>query len=204
MFRIFLTAVWSSVFLMLLKPGKFYWFGFHINLTGTFPVNQWWDQTPFMTPLRLWLLAAMAFQLSCLADVTKLPTEHRKVLQDASRFHEIHTVTNLPASVVALCADQNGRLAEPGQKWEPTDVIRDQKLPRKHLIWATKGDDYYVIHYESGGRGHGYHVIVAELKAGQDKPSFLWHAVGDKLKDYKTFLDALEHNKLRDELNYAR
>ena len=95
-------------------------------------------------------------------------------------------------------------MAEPGQKWEPTDVIRDQKLPRKRLIWAARGDNYYVVHYESGGIGHAYHVIVAELKAGEDKPSLLWHAVGDKLKDYKAFLDALERNKLRDELDYAR
>ena len=146
----------------------------------------------------------MAFHLSCLADVTKLPTEHRKVLQNASRFHEIHTITNLPASVVALCADHNGRLAEPGQKWEPTDVIRDPNLPRKRLVWAARGDNYYVIHYESGGRAHGYHIVIAKVEAGHDKPSFLWHAVGEQLRDYKAFLDALEHNKLRDELDYAR
>jgi len=154
--------------------------------------------------LRIWLLAAIVVQFSCLAGVTKLPSERRKALQDASRFHEILTITNLPASVVALCADQNRRLAEPGQQWEPTDVIRDPKLPRKRLIWSAKANDYYVVHYESGGRGHAYHVLVVQIKNGQEKPSFLWHAVGEKLKDYKGFLDAVRQDKLHDELDYAR
>ena len=89
-----------------------------------------WIKQAFMTPLRIGILAAIAIQFSCLADVTKLPSERRKALQDASRFHEIFTVTNLPDSVVALCADPNRRLAEPGQEWELTDVIRDPKAQR--------------------------------------------------------------------------
>ena len=62
------------------------------------------------------LLAAMASQLFCIADVTNLPTRHRSALQDVSRFREVHAVTNLPAEVVAPRADEKGRLAEPEQK----------------------------------------------------------------------------------------
>ncbi len=64
-----------------------------------------------MNFFRLWLLSAMAFEFSCLADVTKLPAEHRKVLQDASHFHATNAVTNLPPPLVMLCADHDGRFA---------------------------------------------------------------------------------------------
>ncbi|MFA6356592.1 MAG: hypothetical protein WCY23_05730, partial [Candidatus Omnitrophota bacterium] len=80
------------------------------------------------------LVSAVAIQIPCYAEVTKLSAEHRKALQDFSRFHEIRATKDLPPAVVALCADESGRLAEPGQKWEITDVITDVTLPRKRLI----------------------------------------------------------------------
>src|SRR5262245_33597568 len=94
-------------------------------------------------------------------DITKLRPEDRRVLQDASRFHEIHSTTNLPPQVVSLCADENGRIAEPGNKWEATDYITNAKLPRRRLIWAASDGDYCVVHYERGGIAHSYHVLIA-------------------------------------------
>jgi hypothetical protein len=149
-----------------------------------------------------YLLTALAVQSICHADVTKLPAEHRKSLQEISRFYEVHAVTNLPPAVVALCADHNGRIAEPGQKWQVTDVITDDTFPRKRLIWAATDGDYYVVHYESGGIGHSFHALVARLK-GDDNPSFMWHGVGRQLNDFRAFLDAVESNKLDDTLDYA-
>ena len=100
--------------------------------------------------------------------------------------------------MVALCADDNGRLADPGQKWESSDLITDASLPRKRLIWGVAGDQYYVVHYERGGRGHSYHVLVATLKKGETKASVTWRGVGTRLKDFKAFLAALEGDKLDD------
>src|SRR6516162_677942 len=116
------------------------------------------------------LLLTLAIENVCLAEVTKLPAEDRKVLEDSSRFREIRATTNLPPAIVALCADFNGRLAEPGQKWEATDVISDRPLPRKRLIWAAVADEYYVVHYERGGIGHSFHFLVATLAKGEQKP----------------------------------
>jgi hypothetical protein len=150
------------------------------------------------------LLAIMAIQSICLADVTKLPAADQKVLRDISRFHEIHSVTNLPPIIFALCVDGKGRLAEPGQNWEATDVITDDKLPTKRLIWAFTDGDYYVVHYERGGYAHSFHVLVAKLKVGDSKPSFIWRGVGfEQLKDFKAFLDAVANNSLDDKLDYA-
>src|SRR5436309_12102174 len=112
-----------------------------------------------MERIILYLFLGVAIQSSCFAEVTKLPKEDRNVLEEFSRFREILATTNLPPAIVALCADDSGRLAEPGQKWGATDVITDASLPRKRLIWAVVAGEYYVVHYERGGRGHSFHVL---------------------------------------------
>ena len=124
------------------------------------------------------------------------------MLQDSSRFHEVRSTRDLPPAIVALCAD-DGRLAEPGQKWNATDSIMDPTLPGKRLIWAAVGGDYYVIHYERGGIAHTFHVLVAKLTKNDAKPKVVWRAVGRLLKDYTAFLDALRSGKLDDRSDYA-
>jgi|SRR5260221_8981387 len=150
------------------------------------------------------LLVVMAVQSICIADFTKLPSDDQKALRDVSRFHEIHAATNLPPAVFAFCADHSGRLAEPGQKWEVSDVIIDAALPQKRMIWAVTDGSYFVVHYESGGFAHGFHVLVARLEAGHGKPSFVWHGVCfDPLKDFRAFVDALATKKLDDRNDYT-
>src|SRR5947199_2318055 len=85
-----------------------------------------------MERLSLYVLFAVAIQSLCCADVTKLSTDDRKALQDSERFREIHSTSDLPRPIVALCG---GKLAEPGGKWNPTDSIIDPTLPgkRAHL-----------------------------------------------------------------------
>jgi hypothetical protein len=157
-----------------------------------------------MKHVTLHLLFAAAVQSLCCADVTKLPAEDRKELQDATRFHEVRATTNLPSAILALCdGGGDGKLAEPGQKWNATCVITDPTLPGKRLIWATVGSEYYVVHYERGGIAHTFHILVAKLGKNDAKPTLVWRAVGASLKDYAAFLDALRTGKLHDSLDYA-
>jgi hypothetical protein len=156
-----------------------------------------------MKQLTLCLLTA-AIQSFCFADVTRLSAEDRKALLDSSRFHEVHSTTDLPRAVVALCVDDNGKLADPGENWNATDVVTDPTLPRKRLIWAAVGGDYYVVHYERGGIAHSFHILVAKLPKGDAKPKVTWSAVGGSLKDYTEFLDALRNGKLDDRLEYGQ
>ncbi len=157
-----------------------------------------------MKCLNLCLLLAAAIQSLCSADVTKLPAEDRKALLNASRFHEVHATTNLPPAILALCdGGGDGKLAEPGQKWNATDVITDPTLPGKRLIWATVGSEYYVVHYERGGIDHSFHILVAKLSKDDAKPKVVWRVVGGKLKDYAAFLDVLRSGKLDDRLDHA-
>ena len=156
-----------------------------------------------MKRIGLFFLLAMVLQSLTFAEVTKLTREQRKTLLDFRRCHEVLSATNLPPAIVTLCADDSGRLAEPGQKWEATDVIADPSLPRKRLIWAVVYDDRYVVHYERGGRAHSFHILVATLAKADPKPKVEWRAVGGRFKDYAAFLSALGSVKLDDKLDYA-
>jgi len=157
-----------------------------------------------MRHFSLFLLFLLAIQSLCYADATKLPAEDRKALLDTSRFHEVHSTNDLPPAILALCDGvSDGKLAEPGQKWNATDVITDPTLPGKRLIWAAVGGEYYVVHYERGGIAHTFHVLVATLTKNNAKPKVIWRGVGGLLKDYAAFLIALRNGKLDDRLDYA-
>jgi hypothetical protein len=147
------------------------------------------------------LAAALLLPLLCFGEATKLPIGVQRPLYDAARFREISSVRELPQQILALCADHNGRLADPRAGWEPTDAITDTTLPTKRLIWAASDGHYYVVHYERGGRAHSYHVLIATL--GQTEASFVWRGVGGPLKNYSAFLRALQAGELDDRLNYA-
>lgn len=155
-----------------------------------------------MKHFRLCLAFTVAIQALCWADVTKLPEEDRKFLLDASHFHEVHSTADLPPAIVALCADDKGKIAEPGQNWNATDAVTDPTLPWKRLIWAAAGNDYFVAHYERGGIDHSFHILVAKLTKNDAKPKLVWHAVGRKLTDYPAFLEALRNRKLNDRVDY--
>lgn len=150
------------------------------------------------------LVLAIAMNGVCFADVTKLSADDRKVLLDSSRFDEVHSTSHLPPAMVSLCADDKGKLAEPGQDWNATDVVTDTTLPWKRLIWAAVGGDYYVVHYERGGIDHSFHILIAKLASGDAKPTVVWHGVGHQLKDYAAFIEALKAGTLDDRANYPR
>jgi hypothetical protein len=159
-------------------------------------------RTKCMKHFSLCLVVTVAIQGLCCADVTKLPAGDRKILLDAPRFHEVHSTRDFPAAIVALCVDDKGKLADPGQNWNPTDAVTDPTLPWKRLIWAAVGGDYYVVHYERGGIDHSFHILVAKLAKNDAKPKVVWHAVGRQLKDYAAFVDALGSGKLDDRVDY--
>ena len=62
-----------------------------------------------MKHISVCLLFAIAVQIVSFADVTKLTAEDRKVLQDSSRFHEVHSTSDLPAAIVYALRQQGRR-----------------------------------------------------------------------------------------------
>jgi hypothetical protein len=167
-----------------------------------------------MKRIVLYLLYTVSTCNLCCGDVTKFATakssggglaaEDRKILQDPSRFHEVHTISDLPGEIVALCAGDTGKIANPGQEWNATDAIIDPSLPGKRLIWAAFGGEYYVVHYERGGIAHTFNILVAKLPKDDAKPKQVWRTIGGPFKNYAAFVDALRSGKLDDRLDSAR
>jgi hypothetical protein len=157
-----------------------------------------------MMVLSLCTLFVVAIPSLCFADVTRLSSQDRGALQDSSRFHEVHSTSDLPAAVVALCTNGVGKLAEPGEKWNATDAISDPTLPAKRLIWTAIGGEYYVVHFERGGIAHTYHILVAKLANNDGEPKVVWRAVGGPFKDYAAFVDALRGGKLDGRLGNSK
>lgn len=114
-----------------------------------------------------------------------LSAEAQEVLQRGIKFSAVDSVKKLPPSVVALCADSRGKLADIGGAWEATDMIGDENLPRRRLIWAVvDGTDYlvqhdtdYIVHFEFGGIGHGYMFLIARVDA-KGNATALWEGLG--------------------------
>ena len=155
-----------------------------------------------MKHISVYLLFALAIPSFCFADVAKLSTDDRKILQDASRFEEVHSTRNLPPGIAALSTGENGKMADPGQKWNATDLIIDPTPPGKRLIWAGVEDGYYVVHYERGGIAHSYNILVAKLTNSTAKPK-LGCAMGGPFNNYTGFVAALRSGKQDDRLDYA-
>src|SRR5262245_16401264 len=150
-----------------------------------------WRKTLRSNHISFHVLFAVAVASLCFADVTRLSSQDRGVLQESLRFHEVYSTSDLPAAVVALCTNGVGNLAEPGGKWNVTDAISDPTLSAKRLIWAAIGGEYYVVHFERGGIAHTFHILVGKLANGDSQPKVVWRAVGGPCENYVAFLGAL-------------
>jgi hypothetical protein len=76
-------------------------------------------------------------------------------------FNIVTDVRALPDPVLQKYTEQGGSrllMANPGQKFEATDVIQDASMPRERLIFAGVAGDKCFVHYERGGYAHTYVV----------------------------------------------
>jgi len=120
-------------------------------------------------------LALLALNVPSYAGGIRLHPEDKKhLLQD--RFQIINKVENLPASVQSefahLVHERTFQMANPGQEFQVTDFIQKQGLPFRRLIFAGVSSQYCLVHYEMGGIGHGYYMVLFRLS--KDKVSFAW------------------------------
>lgn len=60
--------------------------------------------------------------------------------------------SDLPSEVVQKCSDSRGRLANAGEKWEPSDAVQDSNIPQAHIVRICKSpDDVWEVECEKGG-----------------------------------------------------
>jgi hypothetical protein len=147
----------------------------------------------------LWTIAA-----SAMAKVTHLAPSDRAALERPQSIQLLYSTRAIPAAVKLACAavisDHRFWLADPGKPYNETDAGWDNHIPGRRLLWAARLPEHFVLHYESGGIAHGFHLIVVRL-AGADT-RVVWRAAADKYKDYSAFLRALKRNKPDDTLDY--
>jgi hypothetical protein len=137
------------------------------------------------------------------AAVEHLPAVDRAALEHPQTLRMLHSTRAIPAAVKTECAavisDHRFWLAEPGKPFnEACDA--DDRIPDRRLIWAARLPEHLVLHYESGGRAHSFHVIVVRLTGSVAR--VVWRASADEYQDYPAFIRALRSGKPDDTLDY--
>ena len=87
----------------------------------------------------------------------------RKVVDLPRGIRKLYTVSG-----VARIA-----MADPGEKFEATDMISDLTLPTRRLIFAGVAQDRAFVHYEQGGIAHEYLIDLFRLDSSE-AASGLW------------------------------
>ena len=155
--------------------------------------DRWYSALRLILTFVVNVLAA----LNCHAQ-SNLAAPQRSTLEDSTQFALLAELDRLPPSIVALCADADGRLAFQRERWTPGDV-RLGSWPRRRVIWAARSKDLFVVHFEQGGFAHTYHIIVAEPQQIPSDYRLLWQAAGPRLRDYQDFVEALKANDFQSE-----
>lgn len=126
------------------------------------------------------------------ATVTQFPmpsTEQQNILRDVSHWHETHSINNLPSEILRLCAPGGHGMANPGERYNSSDLT-SPSLPNERLIWFAVNGNYYLVHYETGGFFPQKACLLAEFTS--QRTHILWQEYNSTpFADYKMFLDSL-------------
>jgi mono/diheme cytochrome c family protein len=87
-----------------------------------------------------------------------------------------HLPDNLKSAFAHLAKEHDFKMANPGEKYQETDVV-EPGLPDRRLIFAGVSKGRCFIHYEKGGWGHNFHIVVFDVDPA-GKVSFLWGSQG--------------------------
>lgn len=99
---------------------------------------------------------------------TRLSAADKRAFENPGAFtvsYRTEAVSDaLRTAFARAVGDTSWSMAEPGAAWQATDYITKPGLPRRRLIFiAVSSDGYAVLHYELGGRGHSYHILLFRL-----------------------------------------
>jgi hypothetical protein len=84
----------------------------------------------------------------------------------AGDFKVIRKVADLPEGIVddfTASGSAQIAMADPGQRFQQTDVVVDETLPRCRLIFAGVLEGRAFVHYERGGLGESFAVDLFRL-----------------------------------------
>jgi mono/diheme cytochrome c family protein len=115
------------------------------------------------------------------------------------------SVTRLPDSLKSAFARLAGaryfNMANPGEKFQVTDVVDEPGLAWRRLIFAGISKDRYFTHYEKGGIAHSSHIAIFSVDS-ERKVNFLWGGPGPAANDLAQLRTMLAAGKFADDLPY--
>jgi hypothetical protein len=122
-------------------------------------------------------------------------------------FLIVNTVDHLPNELKSAFSHLAGMhdfaMANPGEKYQETDVIVEEGLPFQRLLFAGISHNKYFIHYEEGGFSHSYHVAVFGVDSA-GKLKFLWGGPGfQSAKDLKQLRTMVAAGVFKDDQAYS-
>jgi len=88
----------------------------------------------------------------------------------AGDYKILRRVSDLPGGIQRLYSvkgESRIAMADPGKRFEATDVITDPTLPRRRLVFAGVAQDRAFIHYEQGGIGRFFVIEFFHLKSSE-------------------------------------
>jgi hypothetical protein len=111
---------------------------------------------------------------------TRLSASERQHVLDGD-FEVVRSTDKLPVSIknmfAALTEESRFALAEPGHKYQETDVIEEPGLLTRRMEFAGHCKQRWFIYYAHGGIGLSYAVIVLDIRP-DNTAHFLWGGSG--------------------------
>jgi hypothetical protein len=140
------------------------------------------------------------------AEATHLSADDRKVLTTPGALVEVRRTDQVPSPVwtafAAATPDHAVTMANPGGKWQATDVILEGNLPWRRLIFAGTSDRYVLLYYERGGIAHSHHLVLFHLDG--EEARMVWRAAPDSsLQSLADVPAAIQSPGVRDDPKFS-
>jgi len=161
--------------------------------------------------MRKYRIKSLALSFVCwLAPVAVAQQDQSSVAEKGhlldGQLKVISKTEGIPANVKLafskIAREPSFAMANPGQKFQVTDVVLDRTLPWRRLVFAGVLDDKWFIHYERGGYAHGYYVAAFKANSHGDA-LFLWGCgVGKSAKTLEELRPMVATCQLADAKSY--
>lgn len=117
----------------------------------------------------------------CVPFVTMAQQDQRSSLERErfldGQFEVVSKTGGIPTNVKQAFSKIAGEplfaMANPRQRFQASDVVRDRTLPWRRLVFAGVQDDKWFVHYEHGGYAHTYYVVAFKADPHGDA-HFVW------------------------------
>jgi hypothetical protein len=136
-----------------------------------------------------WAVAA----ISCANARGPLAPELASIVE-SGKLKSLRSVQEVPADVLRVCFPHQIP-ADPGKDWNPTDVVRDAKLPFSRVRWLAADDTHWLFSWEHGGIAYTVGFMMVTKTQGA-APVAVWDAGGAdrRLLTFEEFQEYVRSN----------